>query len=79
MPQGKKLRIALLSPALVHWSSDGWHTSSDLRSRDTGIGAHVVDLPTEKIASGGDVLFTIYWEQGQRWEGVDFCVYVDKH
>ena len=27
VPRNKKLRIVLLSPALVHWSIDGWKTS----------------------------------------------------
>ena len=79
MPQGKKLRIALLSPALVHWSSDGWQTTQDVWTQDTGLGAHVVVLPTENIPSGGDVLFTFLWREENRWEGKDYCVWVDKH
>jgi glucoamylase len=62
----------------VHWSSDGWQTSQNTKTRDTGMGVQVADLPTGGIPSGGDVLFTIFWEESQRWEGVDFCVYVDK-
>ncbi len=44
-PRGKILRIVLRSPALVHWSFDDWRSSSDTRTRDTGLGTHVADCP----------------------------------
>lgn len=78
MPQGKTLRIALLSPALVHWSFDEWQTSQDTKTQDTRAGVYVADLPSQRIEAGGDVVFTIFWEEAQRWEGVDFWVQVDK-
>jgi glucoamylase len=77
MPRGKQLRISLLSPALVHWSFDGWQTAQDSRTQDTGLGMYVVDLPSEQLAAGKDVVFTLYWQQEQRWEGVNFSVRVD--
>ncbi len=39
MPCGKTLRIALLSPATIHWSMDGWETSLDTHTRDTRLGS----------------------------------------
>ena len=33
---GKVLRLEVLAPAVVHWSSDGWDTAHDTRTRDTG-------------------------------------------
>src|SRR5207253_1528537 len=42
IPAGKILRLVLLSPAMVHWSSDGWMTSQDTYTRDTGLGVHFV-------------------------------------
>ena len=77
MPGGKKLRIELTSPALVHWSMDGWSTVQDSETRDTALGMHVVDLPTENLVTGHKVLFTFYWLQQQRWEGVNFEVVVE--
>ena len=77
MPRGKQLRISLLSPALVHWSFDGWQTAQDSRTRDTGLGMHVVDLPADQLGSGKDIVFTIHWEQEKRWEGADFLVHVE--
>jgi glucoamylase len=78
MPEGKTLRIALLSPAMVHWSFDGWQTAQDTKTRDSGIGLHVAELPSQRIESGGSVLFTIFWDDAQRWEGRDYCVDVVK-
>jgi glucoamylase len=74
VPMGKALRFALVEPAMVHWSDDGWQTTQDIISRDTGLGIHVVDLPTSQMDSGHTVVFTFYWQQAQRWEGADFCV-----
>lgn len=77
MPAGKKLRIELTAPALVHWSFDAWSTTSDSPTRDTGLGLHVVDLPTDKLVSRDYVVFTFYWLDQQRWEGVNFQVVVE--
>jgi glucoamylase len=74
LPIGKILRIALMAPAAVHWSSDGWKSASDIASRDTGAGIHVADLPTSQFETGRSIVFTMFWPQGQRWEGTDFSV-----
>jgi glucoamylase len=74
MPAGKTLRIAVMAPASVHWSNDGWNTTNDLAARDTGAGIFVADLPTSELPPRSSVVFTMYWPQGQRWEGIDFSV-----
>ena len=61
MPAGKKLRIEVLTPALVRWSIDGWENSHDLATRTPGFDIHVADLATEGLASGARVSFTFYW------------------
>jgi glucoamylase len=76
MPQGKTLRISLPAPALVHWSFDGWRTVHDAETADTGLGLHAADLPTACLTGGTSIVFTFYWLQQQRWEGVDFTVEV---
>ena len=76
-PCGKKLRIAVLNPATIHWSVDGWKTYSDTPTRDTKLGVHIVDLPTDKIPVAQTVLFTFHWEADDRWEGVDYIVVVE--
>ena len=77
MPKGKTLRIALLAPAMLHWSRDGWQTAQDTSTRDTGIGIHFADLPTSTLDPGHGVVFTFYWQQAQRWEGADFAVTIE--
>ena len=77
MPAGKKLRIALLAPAVVHWSADGWRTAHDTSTTETGLGVHFADLATREMPSGGEVVFTFYWPQPQHWEGADFSVCIE--
>src|SRR5205085_839490 len=77
MPRGRQLRVETLQPAVVHWSLDEWRSSQDTKTRDTDLGLHVVDLPTQNLASGADVIFTFYWPETNRWEGADFNVCVE--
>jgi glucoamylase len=72
--EGKNLRIETLAPALVHWSGDNWHTTTDSKTIDTGLGAHYVDLPTNTLSAGSNVCFTFYWPEANKWEGANFQV-----
>src|SRR6202453_63064 len=76
IPQHKLLRIKLLNPALVHWSIDGWKSGHDTNTRDTGLGLHLLDLPTASLLSGSQIVFTFLWTQENRWEGRDYVVTV---
>ena len=76
VPRNKKLRLVLLNPALVRWSTDGWKSSQDTKTRDTGLGIYILDLPTASLPSGSGVVFTFYWPQENRWEGKDYTVTV---
>jgi glucoamylase len=75
---GKVLRLEVLAAAVVHWSSDNWRTRQDIKTKDTGLGIHYVDLPTDKLPAESNVVFTFYWPDGDRWEGQDFQVAVEK-
>lgn len=77
VPRNKTLRIVLLAPAAVHWSIDGWKSSQDTRTRDTGLGIHLLDLPTASLPAGGQAAFTFFWENDRRWEGENFAVTVE--
>jgi glucoamylase len=68
------LRVELLASATVHWGVDDWQNVRDIETRDTGLGVHVADLPTEGLAVGARVRFTFYWRDSSRWEGRDFYV-----
>ena len=77
MPRGKCLRIVLTAPALVHYGFNGWQAPTDAKTRDTGLGTHLVDLPTQGLAAGSEIAFTFYWLDEKRWEGTDFSVIVE--
>lgn len=77
MAAGKTLRVETLASAVVHWSSNGWRNAYDVKTRDTTLGVHVMDLPTTELPSGRQIDFTFQWTDAGRWEGVDFAVFVE--
>jgi len=78
LQRGQQLRIETLSPATVHWTIDGWRSTNDSMTRDTGIGVYVVDLATDNLKSGERVDFTFYWLDAGKWEQKDFSVAIDR-
>ncbi len=77
MPAGRILRLELMAPARVRFSTDHWQAWSDLDARDTGLGVWLVDVPgSDRLAPGGAVEFTAWWPDAGRWEGRDFRVEV---
>jgi glucoamylase len=78
VPRNKALRIVLLTPARVHWSLDGWTTAHDTDTRDTGLGTHILDLPTASLPAGARAVFTFFWPMENRWEGTDYTVTVEQ-
>ncbi len=76
IPKGKTLRIEILEPALIHWSNDGWTTTHDTATDDTGIGIQIADLPTGKLEPGREVVFTFYWQRLDTWERKDYSILV---
>jgi glucoamylase len=71
---GDTLRVELDDAALVRWTRDGWTETNEIRTRDTGLGIFVADLPTDQIPPGGEVAFTFHWTSADCWEGTDFRV-----
>jgi glucoamylase len=74
VPAGRVLRLDLPEPALVHWSSDGWQTRNDAYTRDTGLGIHTVDLPTDRLMAGQSIIFTWMSLASETWVGQDHAV-----
>ena len=77
MPCGKKLRILLIQPATVHWSFDNWQTSRDDNSEESGWNFQHLDLPTEQLAVGRQIVFTFLWKDTGQWEQQNFTVIVE--
>lgn len=78
IPAGRTLRIEVMAPAVVHWTTDGGDTTRDTETRDVGLGMHVVDLQTSDLKAGATLTFTFYWPETGRWEGTDFTLHVDE-
>ncbi len=77
MPCGKQLRILMLEPAMVHWSFNNWQTTHDSESQESGWNLQYVDLPTNALQAGRQIVFTFLWKNTGRWEGNDYEVTVD--
>ena len=77
MSPAKVLRVETLSPAVVNWSSDGWESTRQTETHDSGLGVHVADLDTSKLPAGGVVDFTFYWPGQKTWEGTNFQVRIE--
>ena len=77
IPPARTLRLELMAPARVRYSTDGWRSWTDRDARDTGLGVWLVDVPgSDRLAPGGAVDFTFWWPEAGRWEGRDFRVEV---
>ncbi len=74
IPVGKILRLEVLSSAFVRWSADHWQSPQDSPTRDTGLGVHIVDLPTDRMPAETVVAFTFHWLEEERWEDRNFTV-----
>ena len=77
IPCGKKLRLLLMDQATVHWSLDNWQTTTDTDSRESGWNLQYLDLPTDKLPVGHEIVFTFFWKTAERWEGRDYPVTVE--
>jgi len=73
MSQGKTLRLEFTFPTMVHWTNRCQEGRHDAETRDTTLGVHVVDLPTEKLAGGTTIMFTFYRPQIGRWENINLA------
>jgi glucoamylase len=77
MPAGRSLRVEVLAPAIVHWSTDRWRTVHDTPTCDTTLGVQFVDLETMALRVDDAVEMTFYSSAVDRWEGADFVICVE--
>ncbi len=73
---GRTLRLEFLEPASVRWSSDNWAITNASESLATGLGTFIYDLPTQSLAAGSEMRFTMLWTRRGKWEGADFVIAV---
>ena len=55
---GRGLRLELLEPAKVRWSSDNWKATNDMTTTATGFGTYICDLPTQALRADETVVPT---------------------
>ncbi|MBX6311552.1 MAG: glucan 1,4-alpha-glucosidase [Isosphaeraceae bacterium] len=68
LPAGTILRVEVREPAVIHWSADHGPNGREIPTRDSGLGVHYADLPTERLPSGSTIRFTISWAAGIRMD-----------
>jgi glucoamylase len=73
VPPGTLLRIQANSSFLLHWTSDDWQHSEDIRSQGTAIGIEFVDIPLPEQQKN-PIQFTFLWLDEDRWERKDYTV-----
>jgi glucoamylase len=73
---GRSLRLDLTEPVRVRWTDDEWGHYVDSESRDTGLGLHVVELPTAARAAGTRFEFTWMALASGAWDGRNYTVSV---
>jgi glucoamylase len=75
VPAGSSLAVALDVPASVHWTRDGWASTADVATTDTGLGFHVAVIDSTALPSAARVEFT--WRSaGGEWHGHNEAVTV---
>ena len=76
MQPDEVLRVHADSPFRVHWSGDQWATINDTESTLSPLEISYADLVSFKAAPGACLVFTLYWPQGNHWEGTDYTISV---
>jgi glucoamylase len=76
IPAGVPLIAGFDEPSRVRWSADGWRTSADIDTRDSGLGLHVADLDTAGLAAGARIELTFQRTANAAWAGRNFAIEV---
>lgn len=70
IPAGVPLRLLMGAPFRLHWSCDDWKTVHEQYAGETALGIWYADL----VKLQGQLKFTFFWPETQKWEGRDFQV-----
>ena len=74
---GQMLLIGMYEPGILHWGLDGWQSTKDAATQDTGLGLHVVELKTETLRAGQRIDFTFRHVDSGEWSGHDYTIAVE--
>ena len=73
---GCTLRIIAQQHFRVIWTDDGWKTNASLESTAVGYAGSFADLQTGPKQTG-QLSFTLFWTEENRWEGRNFEVAIE--
>lgn len=73
MEAGRTLRITAQQHFRVLWTADEWKTQATVEASSLGCVGSYADLPTNG-KQAGQLSFTLYWTEENRWEGRNFDV-----
>lgn len=73
---GRVMRIIAQNAFRVIWSADGWKTSKILESTALGHAGSFADISTDQKQTG-ELSFTLFWTEENRWEGRNFNVAIE--
>lgn len=74
MHAGEVLRVQGNAPFRLHWSVDNWQSVNDTDSHRNALEIDFVDLRDVMNTAGNCVRFTLFWIEGNHWEGRDYDV-----
>lgn len=74
LKNGRDLRIQTSNPFTIHYSTDGWRTTTDSDSKETKLGVHYLDIQMDKTK---ELKFTFFWPLSNQWEGKDYSIVAD--
>jgi glucoamylase len=77
IPAGQALRVELPHHGTIRWSTDGWQTTHETATLDSGLGIQAAILPTNALPAGGTLTFTWHDTAGT-WRGVNFSVAIGR-
>ncbi len=69
---GMKLYIGLHQPATIRWGINGWQNIRNLPTGDSGIGLHIAEIDTTRLAEGDEVNFTYRDAGSGEWIKQDY-------
>ena len=73
---GQTLLVAMFEPGSLHWGIDGWQSSQDRATQDTGLGLHVVEFETKTLQAGQRIDFTFQRVDTGEWSGRNYTIVV---
>ena len=68
------LRLELIAPARLRWTSDEWKNVHDSDLFDDGLGLYSHEFASNELKAGATLKFTFYWTEAAHWEGRDFSI-----